>query len=149
ILESPFDVAPRAVNLLALQGELAQRSKLGVVEAELVHSRRRQLLLEGTPVRQRADRDAFSASIALQHLARAVKAEIVRYDKTVDHGLTETPTRFDHALIGTCNRIFGKHNAGGSGVEECLDDYANARPSEQTNTLPVGDSRVRVRRPPD
>src|SRR5439155_25896533 len=57
ILERPFDVAPRAVDLLALQGELAQGRELGVVEAELVHLRGGHLLLEGAPVRERADRD--------------------------------------------------------------------------------------------
>src|SRR5207249_3316770 len=78
ILEGPLDVTPRAVNLLALQGELAQRGELGVVEANLVHLRGRHLLLEGAAVRERADRDALAAGLALQHLAGAVEAEVVR-----------------------------------------------------------------------
>ena len=81
-------------------------------------------------VREGADRDALAADLALEHLAGAVEAELVRDDKAIDHDLTETPTGFDHALIGTGDRILGKHDAGGGGVEEPLDYYADARPGE-------------------
>src|SRR6185369_1559826 len=77
ILERPFDVAPRAINLLALQGEKSQGRELGVAEAELVHLGGRHLFLEGAPVRERADRNAFAPSLALQHLAGAVNAKVV------------------------------------------------------------------------
>ena len=149
ILERPFDVAPRAVDLLALQGELAQGRELGVVEAELVHLRRGHLLLEGASVRERADRDALAPGLALQHLAGAVEAEVVRDDEAGDDGFTEAPARFDQALIGAGDRVLGEHDPGDGGVEQRLDDDADARPGEQADTLAVGDGRVRVRRPPD
>ena len=107
------------------------------------------MLLEGVPVRERADRDALAPCLALQHLAGAVEAEVVRDDEASDHGLTEAPTRFDQALIGAGDRVLGKHDPGDGGVEERLDDYTDARPSEPADTLAVGDGRVRVRRPPD
>src|SRR5205823_7467979 len=96
----PFDVATRAIDLLALQGELAQGRELGIVEAELVHLRGWHLLLEGASIRERANRDALAPGLALQHLAGAVEAEVVRDDEAGDHGFTETPTRFDQTLIG-------------------------------------------------
>ena len=43
----------------------------------------------------------------------------------------------------------GEHHAGGVGVEQRLDDDADARAGEQADPLAVGDRRVRVRRPPD
>src|SRR5262249_24459166 len=82
----------------------------------LVHLRRRQLLLESAPVRERADGDALSAGLALQHLAGAVEAEVVWDDNTVDHRLTEPPAGFDHALIGAGDRILGKHDPGNGGI---------------------------------
>ncbi len=45
--------------------------------------------------------------------------------------------------------MLSEHDPGDSGVEERLDDNANAGPGEQANALAVGDGRVRVRRPPD
>src|SRR5262249_15074118 len=59
ILESPLDVAPRAVNLLALQGKLPHSSALDVVQTELVHWGRRHLSLESALVGEEADRDAL------------------------------------------------------------------------------------------
>ena len=112
VLERPFDVAARAVDLLALQRELAQRRELRVVEAELVHLRGRHGLLEGAAVRQRADGDALAPGLALQHLAGAVEAEVVRHDEAGDHGLAEAPARFDQALVGAGDRVLGEHDAG-------------------------------------
>src|SRR5262249_15233899 len=136
-------------NLLALQGELAQSSELGVVEADLVYLSGRQLLLESAPVRERADRDAFAAGLTLQHLAGAVEAEVGWDDNTVDHRLTEPPTCFDHALIGASDRILGKHDPGNGGIKETLDDYPDAWPGEEAHPLAIRDRRVRVSRPPD
>src|SRR4029434_4387141 len=62
ILDRPFDVAPRAVNLLAPQSELTQGGELGIIQAELVHLRRRNLLFESAPGRERADGYALAAS---------------------------------------------------------------------------------------
>jgi hypothetical protein len=70
-------------------------------------------------------------------------------DEAGDHGLAEAPARFDQALIGAGNRVLGEHHSGDIGVDESLDDNANARPGEQADTLAIGDGRVRVRRPPD
>src|SRR5262249_47252313 len=125
ILECPFDVPPRAVNFLALQGELGHGGELGVVEAGVVPLLGRHLLLEGSSVRQGADRDPLAADLALEHLAGAIETKVVWYDEAVDYGFTETPTGFNHALIGAGDRILGKHNPGGGGVEKGLDYYAD------------------------
>jgi len=130
ILERPFDVTPRAVDLLASQSELAQGRELGVVEAKLAHLRGWHLLLEGAPVRERADRDGLAPGLALQHLAGAVEAEMVRDDEAGDHGFTEPPTRFDQALIDAGDRVLGEHDPGDGGVEQRLDDDADAWPGE-------------------
>src|SRR5262249_7950446 len=110
ILERPFDITPRTVDLLALQGELAQGGEVSVVEAELVYLLGWDLLFEGSTVRERADRNALAARLALQHLARAVDAEMVGNNEAGDDGLTEAPAGFDHALVGASNRILGKHD---------------------------------------
>src|SRR5439155_724504 len=55
ILEGPLDVTPRPIDLLALQGKLAQGGELRVVEAELVDLLERYWVFEGAPVRERAD----------------------------------------------------------------------------------------------
>src|SRR5437899_3181885 len=74
---------------------------------------------------------------------------MLRDDEAGDYGLTETPTCFDHALIGTGDRILRKQDPCGGRVEERLDDDANAWPGEQADSLAVRDGGVRVRRPPD
>src|SRR4029077_6530955 len=65
------------------------------------------------------------------------------------HRFTKAPGRFDQAFIGAGNRILGKHDPGARGIEKRLDDDANARSSEASNTLAVRNGRVRVCRPPD
>jgi len=149
VLERPFDVATRPVGLLALQGELGQGRELRVVEADLVDLREGHLLLEGAPVRERANRDALASGLALQHLARAVEAEVVRDDEAGDHRFAEAPARLDQALVGAGDRVFGEHDASDAGVEERLHDDTDARASEQADTLAIGDGRVGVRGPPD
>ena len=74
---------------------------------------------------------------------------MVRHDDAGYHRLTKPPTRFDHALVGAGHRILGKHDPGGGGIQERLDDYTDAWPGEQADALAVGDGRVRVRRPPN
>src|SRR5262249_30611494 len=111
--------------------------------------RGRHLLFESASVRERANCDSLAAGLALEHSPGAVETKVVRDHETVDHGFTETPIGFDHALVGASDRVFGKDDPGGGGIEKGLDYYANARPSEEADTLAVRDCRVRVRRPPD
>src|SRR5216684_490049 len=148
ILERPFDISARTVDLLAAQSELAQRCELDVVERELIDLRRWHLLLEGASVWQRANRDALAPGLAPQHLTGAIDAKLIGDDEAGDHGLTEAPARFDQALIGAGDRVLGEHDTGDGGVEQRLDDDADAGPGEQADTLAVGDRRVGVRRPP-
>src|SRR5262249_48270187 len=113
------------------------------------HLRGRHLLLESSSIRQGTDRDPLAADLTLEHVAGAIETKVVWDDEAVDHGFTETPTGFDHALIGASDRILGKHDSGGGGVEKGLHYYANARSGEQADTLAVGDGGGRVRRPPN
>ncbi len=107
------------------------------------------MLLEGASVRERTNRNALAPGLALQHSTGALEAEVVGDDEAGDHGLTETPARFDQALIGTGDRVLREHDPGDIGVKQRLHDNANTRPGEQADTLAVCDGRVRVRRPPD
>jgi hypothetical protein len=104
VLDGPLDVAARAVDLLARQRQRAERRELRVVEAELAHLRRRYRLLEGAPVRQRADGDALAPGLALQHLAGAIEPELVRNDEAGDHRLAEAPARLDESLVDSVTR---------------------------------------------
>ena len=122
---------------------------MDVVEAELAHLRRRHLLLESAAVGRRADRDALAPGLALQHLAGTVEAEVVGDDEAGDDRLAEAPARLDQAFVDASDRVLGEHDPGDGGVEQRLDDDADARPREQADTLAVGDGRVGVRRPPD
>jgi hypothetical protein len=82
-------------------------------------------------------------------LAGAVQPEVVRDNDAVDDCLTETPTGFDHALIGARDRVLSKHYPGSGGVEKCLHDHADAWPGEKADTLAVRDGRIGICRPPD
>src|SRR6185369_11855990 len=148
VLDRPLDVAPRAVDLLALEGEVRERRQVRVVEAEGAHLLGRDLLLERAPVRERPDCDALSPGLSLQNLARAVETEVVGDDEARDHRLAEPPARLDEALVGAGHRVLGEHHAGDRGVEERLDDDADAGTREEADLLAVRDGRVGVRGPP-
>src|SRR3954452_16012160 len=148
ILKRPFDVASRAIDLLAPQCELAESHQLEVVERELIDLHRRYLLLEGAPVWKRANCDALASGLAGQHLTGTIEAKMIGDYEAGDHGLTEAPACFDQTLIGTGDRVFREHDSGDIGVKQRLDDNANARPSEQAHTLAIGDGRVGVCGPP-
>ena len=79
----------------------------------------------------------------------AIEAKLIGDDEAGDHGLTEAPACFDQTLVGAGDRMFREHYSGDIGVEQRLDDNANARPREQADTLAIGDGRVRVCGPPD
>ena len=112
--------------------------RLGIIEAELIDLGGWDLLLEGAPIREWANRDALTPDPALQHLAGAVEAEMVGDHEAGDHGLAQAPTRFDQALIGAGDRVLGEHDPGDIWPKECLNDDADTRPSKQTDTLAVG-----------
>ena len=80
---------------------------------------------------------------------RAVDAEGVGDHAARDDDLAEPPARFDQPLVGPVDRVLREHHPGGVGIEQRLDDDADARTGEETDTLAVGDRRVGVRRPPD
>src|SRR4029079_15281338 len=128
--------------------EFAESHELQVVEGELIYLRRRYLLLEGAPVWERANCDALASGLARQHLTRTIEPKLIGDYEAGDHGLTEAPACFDQTLVGTSHRVFREHDSGNIGVKQRLDDNANARPSEQAHTLPIGDCRVGVCRPP-
>jgi hypothetical protein len=130
ILACPFDIAPRAVGLLAFESDLTQFSELRVVETELAYLRRRHGLLERAPIRERADGDALASGLSLQHLAGATEAKEIRHHPARDHSFPEAPAGFDQTLIGAGDRVLGEHDAGYRGIEERLDHHAHARTSE-------------------
>ena len=66
-----------------------------------------------------------------------------------DDDLAEPPARLDQPLVGAVDRVLREHHPGDVGIEQRLDDDADARPGEQADPLAVGDRRVGVRRPPD
>src|ERR1051326_1775013 len=142
VLEGPFNIAPRAVHLFALQRELVQGGELNIIDAKLVHLLGRDFLLESAAVRQRADGDALAAGFAFEHLTGAIEAEVLGHDKTGNDRFTEPPTGFGHALISAGYRVLRKHHPGRGRVEECLHDHADARPGEHTDTLAVSDGRI-------
>src|SRR5262245_46691639 len=63
ILDGPFDIAPRAVYLLALECELAQEGELRIAKAELAHLPGRNRLFERSAGRQRADGNALASGL--------------------------------------------------------------------------------------
>ena len=79
----------------------------------------------------------------------AVDAEAVGDHEAGDDRLAEPPARLDHPLVGAGDRVPREHHAGGVGIEQRLDDDADARTGEEPDALAVGDRRVGVRRPPD
>ena len=79
----------------------------------------------------------------------AVDAEVVGDHESRDDRLAEAPARLDHALVGAVDRVAGEHHARALGIEQRLDDDADARSREEADALAVGDRRVGVGRPPD
>ena len=66
-----------------------------------------------------------------------------------DDDLAEPPARLDQPLVGLVDRVLREHHPGDVGIEQRLDDDADARTGEEADALAVGDRRVGVRRPPD
>src|SRR5262249_21143610 len=108
-----------------------------------------KLLLERAAVGSAADRDLLESRRAFQHLTRAVDPEVIGNHQARDDRLAQPPARLDHPHVGTGNRTLCEHDPGGLGIEKRLNDDPDARAGEQSDALPIGDGRVRVRRPPD
>src|SRR5579871_1445160 len=78
-----------------------------------------------------------------------MEAEVIRNHEAGNHGFAEAPARFDQAFVDSGHRMLGEHDSRYRRVEKGLDDDADAGTSEQPDFLPIGDGRVRIRRPPD
>ena len=150
ILERPFDVAARAVDLLALQSELAQGREL-----------RRRRGRAGSPAPGGtccSKVPPFGSERMAMRLRPALRSSTWpersrrKWSGTTRPATTASPRpqlasiRRSSAPVTGCSVNITPATVG---VEQRLDDNADARPGEQADTLAVGDGRVRVRRPPD
>ena len=91
----------------------------------------------------------FRPGVPLEDLARAVEPEMIRYHEPCNDRLAQAPARLDHPLVVAGDRILREHDSGGVGIEQPLDDDADARAGEEADALTVGDRGIGIRRPPD
>ena len=148
--DGPLDVAALAVDLLALARELAQLLELVVVEAELLDALGRHLFLDRPAVGEGSGSRSACVPACARAPDRRGRAGRCRGSPAPAPPPRPAPsaasiTRSSAPVTGFCVNI----TPADVGIEQRLDDDADARAGEEPDPLAVRDRRVGVRRPPD